>query len=85
MTETSSPPSSRTISSACAPTSTAVPQRVSAPIVAECGLHFECKTLLTQDMTGDQMDDEIIRLDYPERDFHTMFFGEIVDCYTTDD
>ena len=62
----------------------AAAQKVGAPIVAECGLHFECRTLLTQDMTGERMDDEIIRLDYPARDFHTMYFGEIVACYRTD-
>lgn len=65
---------------------TAAPaQQVSAPIVAECGLHFECKTMLVQDMTGDQMALEVLNRCYPERDYHTMFFGEIVDCYRTDD
>ena len=65
---------------------TAVPaQQVNAPIVAECGLHFECRTLLTQDMTADRMDASVIDRCYPLHDFHTMFFGEIVDCYRTDD
>lgn len=65
---------------------TAIPaQTVSAPIIAECGLHFECRTLLTQDMTGDRMAAEILDGCYPERDFHTMFFGEILRCYTTDE
>lgn len=64
---------------------TAAPaQKVRAPIVSECGLHFECKTLLTQDMTEDQMAREIADRCYPQKDFHTMFFGEIVACYTTD-
>lgn len=65
---------------------TAVPaQKVNAPIVAECGLHFECKTLLVQDMTGDRMAASVADSCYPEQDFHTIFFGEIVDCYRTDD
>lgn len=65
---------------------TAAPaQQVNAPIIAECGLHFECKTLLVQDMTGDRMDPGVLQKAYPARDFHTMFFGEIVDCYRTDD
>ena len=58
---------------------------VSAPIVAECGLHLECRVMLTQDMTGDQMNQTIIDSAYPEGDFHTMFYGEIVKCYTTDE
>lgn len=65
---------------------TAVPaQRVNAPVIAECGLHFECRTLLTQDMTPERMDAGVIDFAYPEKDFHTIFFGEIVDCYRTDD
>ena len=65
---------------------TAVPaQEVAAPIVAECGLHFECRTLLTQDMTPDRMDPVLVNGLYSAGDFHTMFFGEIVRCYTTDE
>ena len=65
---------------------TAVPaQAVDAPIVKECGLHFECRKLLTQDMTPDRMDPELVNGIYAPGDFHTMFFGEIVRCYTTDE
>lgn len=65
---------------------TAAPaQCVSAPIVAECGLHYECKTLLTQAMTPNAMDAAMAASIYPTKDFHTMFFGEIVRCYRTDD
>lgn len=65
---------------------TAAPaQVVGAPIVRECGIHFECKTLLTQDMTPDRMDPSIIDFTYRAADFHTMFFGEILRCYTTDE
>lgn len=65
---------------------TAAPaQKVGAPIIAQCGLHFECKTVLVQDMTGDRMDDGVHQKCYPDDDFHVMFFGEIVDCYRTDD
>lgn len=60
-------------------------QIVSAPIIKECGIHFECKTLLTQDMTPDEMDPSLVNGTYRAGDFHTMFFGEIVACYTTDE
>lgn len=64
----------------------AVPaQQVGAPIVGECGLHFECKIVHTQEMTGDRMDGLMHDKCYPEDDYHTIFFGEIVDCYRTDD
>ncbi len=65
---------------------TALPaQQVSAPIIGECGLHFECRTLLTQDMTPDRMDASLVSGIYGAGDFHTMFFGEILRCYTTDE
>jgi len=65
---------------------TALPaQAVDAPIIKECGLHFECRKLLTQDMTPDRMDPELVNGIYAPGDFHTMFFGEIVKCYTTDE
>ena len=65
---------------------TALPaQEVGAPIIGECGLHFECRTLLTQDMTPDRMDAELVNGTYAAGDFHTMFFGEILRCYTTDE
>ena len=65
---------------------TALPaQAVRAPIVGECGLHFECRTLLTQDMTPDRMDAELVNGIYAPKDFHTLFFGEIPKCYTTDE
>ncbi|MBR3929210.1 MAG: flavin reductase family protein [Clostridia bacterium] len=60
-------------------------QCVNAPIVKECTLHFECKTKLVQEMTEDRMDAEISARIYPEKDFHTMVFGEIVDIYTTEE
>ncbi len=65
---------------------TAVPaQQVNAPIVQECGLHFECRTVMNGFMMGDTMDAEILKRCYPENDLHELFFGEIVACYATDD
>ena len=65
---------------------TAAPaQKVAAPIVKECGVHFECKVKLVQDMTEEQMDAGIAGKVYPGKDFHTIFMGEIVACYSTDE
>ena len=63
---------------------TAVPAlSVSAPVVKECGLHFECVVRYI-----DQMNEENVAPFgsqwYAKKDFHTLFFGEIVSCYTTD-
>lgn len=59
--------------------------KVDAPVVGECGLHFECKVLLEQDMTGDKMAPSIVDYAYRAGDYHTMFFGEILACYTTEE
>jgi len=65
---------------------TAVPARkVNAPIIKECGIHFECRTLLQQDMDPAMMDEMLKSNVYPKEDYHTMFFGEILACYTTDE
>ena len=42
---------------------TAAPaQSVNAPIVSECGLHFECRTLMQSDMRAALMDETVSRL-----------------------
>ena len=38
-----------------------------------------------QDMTPDRMDPSLAKGVYGAGDFHTMFFGEILRCYTTDE
>ena len=65
---------------------TALPgQKVDAPIVGECGLHYECRVVLTQEMTEDRMAPEVLRTAYPRRDLHTIYFGEILTCYRIDE
>ena len=56
-----------------------------APIVGECGLHYECRVVLTQEMTEDRMAPEVLRTAYPRRDLHTIYFGEIMTCYRIDE
>lgn len=63
---------------------TAVPGRsVNAPVVGECGLHFECRLKMKTDMAN--MDQGVLDRWYPERDLHTLYFAEIVDCYYTEE
>jgi len=65
---------------------TALPaQSVKAPIVGECGLHFECRILMRQEMPIEGTDQALLDRAYPRRDMHTMYFGEIISCYATDD
>ena len=57
---------------------------VQAPIVGEAYLHYECKIIAKIDVTDENIAKEIIHNWYATNDFHTLYFGEIVECYITD-
>ena len=53
-----------------------------APYVAEGELVLVCRKLYAQDMTGDAfLDREIVEKSYPQKDYHRMYVGEIVEAY----
>ena len=53
-------------------------------IVADCGLHLECRVLYKAGMEGFNIIDEKIKNQfYTTKNYHTMFFSEIVAAYTT--
>lgn len=61
---------------------TAAPGRsVSVPVVAQCGLHFECKVKMKTEMAN--MDKEVLARCYPRADLHTLYFAQIIDWYYT--
>ena len=58
-----------------------VPARnVASPVVADCGLYYECKIDTVQQLDGQLIMPEIVQKFYDD-DFHYMYFGEIVECY----
>ncbi len=62
---------------------TAVPGRIiDTPTIGECQLHFECRVVYQQTMAPENLDDGIKEQFYP--DYHTMYYGEIVACYLTE-
>ena len=56
-------------------------QEVDCPIIAGCSLHFECKVLGKADLCGEDLANEVDGRWYKDKDYHTIFFGEIVACY----
>lgn len=65
---------------------TAVPAlKVGAPIVKECGLHIECKVVSKQMLSGEFMNADIHDRCYPADDYHMLYFGEVVACYSTEE
>jgi flavin reductase (DIM6/NTAB) family NADH-FMN oxidoreductase RutF len=55
-------------------------QKTLSPIVQIPGIHFECKIVYKSAMDPAFLDEEYQRL-YPNKDFHTLYFGELVACY----
>ncbi len=56
-----------------------------SPIVACAGLHFECRVVCRTRMDDRRFDPELMTEIYPNRDFHTLYFGRIEACYETVD
>lgn len=57
-------------------------QKVGAPIIGECSVHYECKVIYKQDLIPENLDSYINEKFYP--DYHTLYFGEIIACYETE-
>lgn len=55
--------------------------KVNSPIIGECDLQFECKIIYKQHMDEKFLSSEINKSCYENGDYHTMYYGEIVDCY----
>ncbi|HNY28876.1 MAG TPA: flavin reductase, partial [Candidatus Sumerlaeota bacterium] len=58
-------------------------RRVQSPLVALRGLHYECRTVFKAPMDARYLNAELESL-YPLRDYHTLYFGEVLACYETD-
>jgi flavin reductase (DIM6/NTAB) family NADH-FMN oxidoreductase RutF len=55
-------------------------QKVSTPVLKIPGYHYECKIIYKTPMEPKFMDKDVEAL-YPQKDYHTLYFGEIVACY----
>lgn len=56
-------------------------QKVITPIIKVPGLHYECNIIYKSAMNPAYLNKEYDAELYPEKDYHTLYFGEIVDCY----
>jgi flavin reductase (DIM6/NTAB) family NADH-FMN oxidoreductase RutF len=61
---------------------TPIPSRdVRPPIIQECVVHYECRTLHRNDVVPDALA-QAVRNEYcANGDFHRIYFGEIVAAY----
>jgi flavin reductase (DIM6/NTAB) family NADH-FMN oxidoreductase RutF len=58
-------------------------QEVSSPVLDIAGYHYECQRLYKSALDPKMMDRALDDL-YPKKDYHTLYFGEIVACYQTE-
>lgn len=63
---------------------TADGQKTASPIIKATGVHFECRIVFKNAMNPVHLDKDYDRSIYPEKDYHTLYFGEILACYETE-
>jgi flavin reductase (DIM6/NTAB) family NADH-FMN oxidoreductase RutF len=57
-------------------------QKINTPVIQCKGTHFECKVLYKHTITADSLAADIKSRLYADNDYHTMYFGAILSCYT---
>ncbi|KAF0159818.1 MAG: flavin reductase domain-containing protein [Syntrophaceae bacterium] len=63
---------------------TANGQHVASPIIKVPGIHYECKIVYKSAMNTAFLDKSYDQAMYPQKDYHTLYFGEILACYETE-
>ena len=63
---------------------TADGRNVASPIINVPGIHYECKIVYKSAMNEAFLDKEYDKSLYPQKDYHTLYFGEILACYETE-
>ncbi|MDP1990554.1 MAG: flavin reductase family protein [Syntrophales bacterium] len=63
---------------------TADSRRVASPIIKVGGRHYECKIIYKSAMDPAYLDKGYDSSLYPKKDYHTLYFGEILACYETE-
>ncbi len=65
---------------------TPIPSReVRSPIIQECVVHYECRTLHRNDLAPEALAQAVREEFYSSGDFHRVYFGEIVAAYADED
>jgi len=59
--------------------------KVSVPSIAECPIHYECRTVHKNNVIPAELDRGIVSDCYPTGDFHTLYYGEILGVYRRED
>lgn len=57
-------------------------KKVATPVIAGCGLYYECKVIGKHQLTPELLTDAVNKDCYAAGDHHTVYYGEIVATYT---
>jgi len=63
---------------------TAEGRHVASPIIRVPGIHLECRIVFKSAMDPAHLDPQYNKALYPQKDYHTLYFGEIMACYETE-
>ena len=58
-------------------------QKVLSPVIKTPGYHYECKIVYKSAMNPAFLSQDYDTSLYPQKDYHTLYFGEILACYET--
>jgi flavin reductase (DIM6/NTAB) family NADH-FMN oxidoreductase RutF len=56
-------------------------RKVNSPIISNCIIHYECKVSYKTRVIQSRLPRDILKSSYPSRNFHTLYFGEILATY----
>lgn len=56
-------------------------EECSVPIIKNNHLHFICKIKYKQNLIEENLDNDILKNQYPENDLSTLYYGEVVAVY----
>jgi len=59
-------------------------KKISTPVIADCGLHYECKVVYKQQMSAERLTTDLQQKWYADEDYHTLYWGEILATYVDD-
>ncbi len=60
-------------------------RQVRPPIIEQCLIHYECRTLHRNDVVPASLPQSVLDEYYPHGDFHRLYIGEIVAAYADED
>jgi flavin reductase (DIM6/NTAB) family NADH-FMN oxidoreductase RutF len=56
-------------------------KKVTTPIIENCKIHYECKVLFKLELKPEEVPADVKKLFYGKPDYHTLYFGKILDAY----